>query len=46
MIRFDGFGRVDNVDGIDEFIFIDGDDGCENIDDLIDLEVEKECDEE
>ncbi|KAK4651381.1 hypothetical protein QC762_605762 [Podospora pseudocomata] len=44
--RPDGPGRVDNVDGADEPIPIDGDDGCENIDDLTDLEVEKERDEE
>lgn len=46
MTRPDEPGRVDNVDGTDEPTPIDGDDGCENIDDLIDLEAEKERDEE
>ncbi|CAP71207.1 uncharacterized protein PODANS_6_5762 [Podospora anserina S mat+] len=46
MTRPDGPGRVDNVDGTDEPTPIDGDDGCENIDDLTDLEAEKERDEE
>ncbi|KAK4662683.1 hypothetical protein QC763_605762 [Podospora pseudopauciseta] len=46
MTRPDGPGRVGNVDGTDEPTPIDGDDGCENIDDLTDLEAEKERDEE